>query len=1030
MNRKNNNKSIIKIILLFIFMLFFQSKQFAQQSYYTIQQDADYLKGLDYIDKAQYSTAQKLFELVYFRYQNSSTELRTYSQFYLAYCAVRLFNEDAEFLTTKFISDNPESQLVNEAEFNLAGYFYARKKWGKSIEYYTRVDPDKLTKDQWAEYYFKNGYALFSKENYDSAKVDFYRIMDIDTKYTAPALYYYSHIHYTEKNYQTSLNGFLRLTGDKTFGPIAPYYIVQIYYFQERYKDITDFVPGIIKNVTGKRLAEVSRITAEAFSQQEKYEESLPYYQTFLDSADVVGKEDKYQAGYAFYKTGKYDKAIELFGAIAANDDQLAQNASYYLADCYIKVNDKLKARMAFQSAASMDYDIVIKQDALFNYALITYDLSNDPFNEAIASFEEFIKLYPESKRVDEAYKYLIQSYLKARNYKLAIESLDKTNMRSDDLKKAYQRVSFYRGIELFQNLDYSQAMQYFDKSLKYASYDPRLKAKAIYWKSEAFYRLGQFNDAINGYNDFRNSSIAYTTEEFGMLDYDFGYTWFRLKDYPKALESFRKFEAGTSSELQNERADAFDRIGDCFYAQSDYNSAIDYYGRAVNANTGADYALLQKGICQGLVNKDDLKIATLQKLLTDYPKSIYTENALFESARSYIKLQKSNDGIDKLKRLITDYPQSKFAPESYMQLGLLCYNLDNNTEAIRYYKEAVTRFPGTQASRDALSGLKNIYVELNKIDEYFAFARSLNSATPIISVDEQDSLSFITAEKIYNAGNCDGASKAFERYITNFPQGIYLLNANFYKGDCYYQSKDFDKALASFNYVLEQPANEFTEKSLLGSGRIELDSKNYDKALEHYLQLSENYASPENTKEFSLALMRCYYSQKNYDSALKWAEDVLKINKIGPENIREAHYVAGRSLQENGRDMLAIEEYKKIAVEVMSLEGAESKYRLAELYFKIKDYSSAEKEILNFSEKTSPHDYWIARSFLLWAEIFVVKKDYFQAIQTLQSIIDYYVNKDDGILKMANDRKAEILKLQESTEQPKEHKDVEVNVE
>ena len=1011
-----------------MFTLVFLSPQFAQQSYYTLQNDGDYLKGLDYLDKEQYSTAQKLFESVYKKNNNSSTELRSLSQYYMAYCAVRLFNEDAEYLTNLFITENPESQLINEAEFNLAGYFYARKKWAKSTEYFKKVDPDKLTKDQWSEYYFKTGYAYFTKEKYDSAKVAFYRLTDIDTKYTAPALYYYSHIHYFEKNYQTALNGFLRLTGDKTFGPIAPYYIVQIYYFQERYKEITDFVPGIIKNITGKRLAEVSRITAEAFSKLGKYDESLPYYQTFLDSADVVSREDKYQAGYAFYKTGKFDNAIGLFGSIATNDDQLAQNASYYLADCYIKVNDKQKARMAFQSAASMDYDIIIKQDALFNYALLTYDLNNDPFNEAVRSFEEFIKLYPESRRIDEAYKYLIQSYLRARNYKLAIESLDKTNLRSDDLKKAYQRVAFYRGVELFQNLDYPQAMQYFDKSLKYAAYDQILKARAIYWKSEAYYRLGQFNDAIQGYTDFRNTSIAYTTAEFDMLDYDIGYAWFRLKDYQKAVESFRKFEANASTNLSKEKSDAFDRIGDCFYAKSDYYSSIDFYGRAVNAGVGVEYALLQKGICQGLINKDDQKIITLQKLISEYPQSIYLDNALFESSQSLIKEQKNNEGIEMLKKIINGYPQSKFTPEAYMQLGLLYYNLDNNNEAIRYYKEAVTRYQGSQAARDALSGLKNIYVDLNKIDDYFDFVKSLNSAVPIVSANEQDSLNFISAEKLYTAGNCDGASKALDRYISNFPQGGYLLNANFYKGDCNYQNKEFDKALNSFYFVLGQPANEFTERSLLGSARIEFDKKDYDKALEHYLRLSENYATPANTKEASIALMSCYYAQNNYDTAYQWASNVIKINKISPEAMRKAHFIVARSLQEAGRDMLAIEEYKKIAVEVMSEEGAEAKYRLAELYFKRKDYSNAEKEILDFSEKTSPHDYWIAKSFLLWAEIFVEKKDYFQAVQTLQSIIDYYVNKDDGILKSANERKAEILKLQEKNEKPEEHKDVEVN--
>ncbi len=1026
----NAIRTNLKIVLFFLFVMVFLSKQNAQQSIYHQQKDIDFIKGQEYLEKEQYSTAQKLFESVYNRYNNTSSELRTLSQYYMAYCAVRLFNEDAEYLTTEFVASNPESQLINDAYFNLAGYFYARKKWDKSINYYERVDPDRLTEEQWAEYYFKIGYAYFSKEQFDKAKIAFYRIIDIDTKYTAPALYYYSHIHYNEKNYQTALNGFLRLTGDKTFGPIAPYYIVQIYYLQSRYKEIIDFVPGIIHKVSGKRLAEISRITAEAYAQQGKFEESLPYYQTFLDSADVVGDEDKYQAGYAFYKSDKYDNAIDLFSSIASGMNLIAQDASYYLADCYIHVNQKQKARMAFQSAASMDFDLIIKQDALFNYALLTYELSNDPFNESVRSFDEFIRLYPESKRVDEAYKYLILSYLKVHNYRLAIESLDKTNLQSNDLKKAYQRVAFFRGVELFIDQDYQQAIDLFDKSLKYDPYDQSLKARAIYWKGEAYYRTGEYQDAIKYFNDFHILTASATTTEYAKIDYDLGYAYFRIKNYQDAIESFKKFESIANKDLVKEKGDALDRIGDCYYTKADYSSASEYYGQAVNSSIGIEYALLQKGICEGLLNKDEQKISTLQKLIKEYPQSGYTDNALFESAQSSIKLQNIKQGIDKLTRLVAEYSQGKYTADAYMQLGLQYYNLDNNAEAIRYYKEAITRFPGTQAARDALSGLKTIYIEINKVDDYLTFVKSLNSATPIVSVNEQDSLNYISAEKLYNTGNYDGAAKAFEHYLSNFPKGSYLLDANFYKGDCNYRNKEFDKALESFYYILDQSLNSYTEQALLGSARIEIDKKDYDKAIEHYSHLIDSFPTPENNKESSIALMQCYFIRNNYEEALKWVQDVEKINKIGPETMREANFIAGRAFQETGRDALAIEEYKKLAMDVKSKEGAEAKFHLAELYFKIKEFDKAEKEILDFSQKSSPYDYWIARSFILWADIFVEKKDYFQALQTLQSIIDYYVNKDDGILKMAADKKAEIEKIQAKPEQSKENKDAEVNVE
>jgi TolA-binding protein len=967
---------------------------------------------------------------VYEKNEKVNSQIRTQSQYYIAYCAVRLFNDDAEYLTYKFIGENPESPLVNVAYFNLAGYFYARKRWRQAIEYYQKVSPDDLERNEWSEYYFKLGYSYFSTRQEDLAKPAFYRIKDVNTKYTPPAIYYYSHIHYKEKNYQTALNGFLRLTNDRTFGPIAPYYIVQIYYKQGRYEELVNYAPGIMHKVTHKRLDEVARITAEAFTQLGRYEESVPFYRTYLDSANYIRKEDKYQAGYAFYKAGEYEDAVAILGEISSTDSKLGQNAAYYLADCYLQLRDKQNARLAFQSASRSNFDPAIRQDALFNYALLCYELGNDPFNEAIRAFSEFIREYPGSSRIDEAYKFLIQAYLNARNYGLALEYLEASDLRSEDLKMAYQRIAFFRGVELFNNLQYPGAVRHFDKSLKYGSKDQLLKARALYWKAETQYRMKDYDAALTSYNSFKQAPVAYTLDEYDRLEYNIGYTYFKLKNYNRAIESFRKFSAEAPQSLAREKTDALTRIGDCFYAQSKYVSASDFYSRAAASGSGGDYAMLQNALCEGLDNKDIRKIQILQDLITRYPGSEYKDDAYYEMAQSYMKMQNHDRAIEKLRTLVAEYPQSLYAPTSLVQMGLLYYNRNQNDEAIRYYKKVVADYPGTEAAKDALFGLKNIYVDMNRVDDYFAYANQLGEEAPVISVNEQDSLSYISAEKLYMAGNCTESAKAFERYIKNYPNGSFLLNAHFYKGDCNYQAGEYDNALVSFDYVIHGPKNLFTEQALHAAARIEMSNKNYPDAIDYYEHLASEFSTPGNTKEARIAIMRAYYRMNNFEYALKYARLVQELNKLSPETKREATYVAARSLEENGRDALALEEYKLISGEVMSKEGAEAKYRVAQLHFDRGNIAEAEKEIMDFSQKSSPHEYWIARCFILWADVFAQQTKYFQAIQTLQSIIDYYETSDDGILDMAKKRKSRFVALQEANEQPAEGEDVEINIE
>ena len=76
--------------------------------------------------------------------------------------------------------------------------------------------------------------------------------------------------------------------------------------------------------------------------------------------------------------------------------------------------------------ASKLNFDNIIKEDALFNYAKLTYEQLYAPFNEAIEAFRTYIQLYPNTPRTDEAYNYLTLAYLSTRNYKEAVESLEK----------------------------------------------------------------------------------------------------------------------------------------------------------------------------------------------------------------------------------------------------------------------------------------------------------------------------------------------------------------------------------------------------------------------------------------------------------------------------------------------------------------------------------------------------------------------------------------------------------------------------
>ena len=223
-------------------------------------------------------------------------------------------------------------------------------------------------------------------------------------------------------------------------------------------------------------------------------------------------REDKYQLAYCYYKTGDIDKAIKLFLEIGVQNDLLSQNIWNVLGDCYLQKGDKNRAQFAFGEASKMNFDKKIREESLFNYAKLTYETGYSPFGEAIAAFEEYIDNYPGSERIQEVYDYLVATYMQVRNYKAALASLDKISNKDTRLQEAYQRVAFFRGLELFKNLEIDASIDMFDKSLKYEKYNMSFRARAIYWRGEAYYRLaslirpGMIMSCLPGYAGFNAS--------------------------------------------------------------------------------------------------------------------------------------------------------------------------------------------------------------------------------------------------------------------------------------------------------------------------------------------------------------------------------------------------------------------------------------------------------------------------------------------------------------------------------------------
>ncbi len=998
----------------------------AQQTIYYQSSGQDIQKAKELYSARNYISAIRQFEQIA-EQSDENSQVRAEALFYKALCGLKLDNRNAEEEITEFMDQFPESSFMNKALFELAIYQFDKKKYSAVLKTLEDFDKRKITGEELAHFYYLRGYSNFELEKMDAAATNFTEIKDGNSLYAAPAQYYYGHIHYLKGNYESALQEFLKLKKNPVFEKVIPFYISQIYYKQGKYSEVVEYTAPLINTVAADQQPELARILGDSYFHLRQFKEATQFLEFYLSDKKNRGREENYMLGYCYYLGNEEAKAIPHLEIASKGKDELAQNAYYHLADCYVVTNDKNKARQAFQAASEFEFDAKIKEDALFNYAKITYELSYSPFNETIKAFDKYIASYPNAERNDVAYDYLVKVYMSTSNYRDAMASIENIKVKSPSVKKAYQRVAYFRALECFNNLDYSGAVENFDKSLDAGDFDRNYKALSLYWKSEANYRLNNFNDAVSGYSSFMKAPGSSLLPEYKLAHYNLAYAYFQLKDYQGATDFFRKYLNLEGSSRSDKVADASNRLGDCYFMNRDYTSAISHYDQSVRMNLyDADYALFQKSLCLGLQRDHQAKIRSLQSLVQNYPNSSFQDDALYELGRTYERTNLPEPAIGYYKNLISKFPQGSFMNKALVQLGLIYYNANEYQTSIGYYKQVIDRSPNSPETQAALAGIKNNYVEMNDVDAYFAYTGKLGSGVQV-SISEQDSLTYRAAEKLYLAKD-KKARLQFERYLGQFPNGSFVLNSKFYMAEILYSEGENAKALQSYEFVIGQNDNMFTETSLLKAGGLQYNAKNYTQALAYFNRLSKISDSGNNLMNAVTGIMRCQFQLENYAACIAAANHILASEKVSDILKRETNYMLALSYYRTGDKDKALPILTKLSTDTNSAEGAESKFLVAEILYSKQKLKEAEKEILDFIDKNSPHQFWLAKSFILLSDIYLKNGDEFQAKHTLKSIEENYPEPNDGIME-ATRKKLQLIEASEATQTKNEAKPLEINI-
>jgi tetratricopeptide (TPR) repeat protein len=973
------------LLFLLVFVTFFSVS--AQKSILYTHDLKDFNKALSLFNDGQYASAQIIFEKV--KSESNNDELKSDCAYYDATCAIRMNQANADMLMERFVSDYPTSAKSNKAFIEVAHYYFDQGSYPQALQWFEKVNESQLSTSERAKFNFQKGYSFFNSKNKKEATIYFNKIVN-SPEYGSQAKYYLGFMAYEGDDYKEASKYFDAVSGEEKYKEKLSYYQADMNFKLGNFQKAIELGEKAMAKSNAIEKSELNKIIGESYFNLEKYEQSIPYLAAYKGKKGRWNNTDFYQLGYAYYKQNNFENAVSQFNKIINGKDFVAQNAYYHLGESYLKLDKKQEALNAFKNASEMAFNTSIQEDASLNYSKLSYEIGNS-YQSVPAVLLGFINKYPSNASRSVVEKLLIDSYISSKNYKEALVLLEKN--KSPENKVAYQKVTFYRGLELYVDRDYLEALKMFKKSID-GQIEPAITARATFWKAETEYVLDDYKNALLSFRQFSGLLRASAAPEYKNINYNIAYTYFKLKEYDQAASYFQN-QIEMAKEDKVRLTDSYLRLGDSQFALSSYWPAMDAYNKAIAMKgVDADYAFYQKAICYGFVAKNDKKIEELNSFLQLYPKSNYRDDAMYELANTYVASGKQDLALKTFDRLISEFKNGSYIAKSILRQGLIFYNSDRNADALTKFKKVAADYPKTPEALEAVSTARLIYVDGGRVEEYATWVRTLDFVA--VTDADLDNDTYESALKQFEQNNNKHAISGFMGYTSSFPRGIHSLQANFYLAQAYFSEGLETKAIPNYEYVIDQTRSEYTEQSLARLSQVLLKNNDNAKAILILIRLENEADFPQNKVFAQSNLMKCYYDKKDYSNSVIYADKVLSNPKTDDNVKSDAQIIIARSAMQTGDETKAKSGYAKLLTIAKGELAAEALYYDA--YFKNKEgkFEASNTAVQKLAKNYSVYRYFGAKGLILMAKNFYGLKDSFQATYILDNVIQNFTDFPD----------------------------------
>lgn len=932
-------------------------------------------------------------------------------ELYTAMCEARL--GDGIDALRQFVAHYPTSSFRNEALLALGTEYYEQELWEEATATFEQVDVSHLTAVQSERLSFECGHAYYKLYDVAACRKWLANVAH-STIYGSHARYMLGYLAYEEEDYATARSIFASFANDPHYAGVIPYYMLHVEYMMKNYEYVVVNVDDVLKGVGGSRHQELHRMGAECQFRMENWSEAYKHISALEDEiGDAISREENYIAGYSLYRLGEIDRAADYLHNACGADDTLTRNAAYHLADCRLKQGDKEAAMHSFSMAYSVDGNDPITEDAMYNYCKLLAELGTSQLDSEILKMSDFIVRFPHSEHRQEIEGYLVAACYSANDLKAAYGILEGFNTTRGKIGKAMQSVAYYYAAECYTMGNYEEASEYAELALDLSDHDKDIYARTLYLLGNLDYHAGNYKMSASMFRSYLSKRTTHHAD-YPYAYYNMAYAKYSNKQYKSAYNDFKSF-----LEMRNQKDEYYDdancRMGDAMAATGSYKQAIKSYEVVAEGSSDArHYAAYRIATMHGLAGDVDARIKSLQAIV-NAGEGPYVATAHYEWGTTLIGESRFAAAAEVFETFVEAYPKAKERPLVLGNLALAYRNLGKNQEALAVYHRIVSEDKSSMAAHNALGEIRTIYMENNDVDGFFAYADQVGMNSDLGAV-QRDSLSYVAAQRVYILGDKRTASTSFDKYLSEYPSGIYSDAALYYSADCRAELGDVPGAQEQLSRLVAMPNSKYIRRGYEKMARLAIDTKDWATVNSSFQWLVSTAGSRSEKVEALTSYLAAVLESGDNGRIVEAALYVESQKGVPASLVRRAQFERAKAEQARGNRGGALEIYNILRENVANEEGAESAYRVIEMAYDSGNYSGAESLVFEFASKNTPYQYWLAKSFLVLGDVYVTKGNLFQARATYQSVVDGYSNQNDGVVAEARVRVASLNDSEHTT--------------